>query len=170
LRSANSFLLSLKHPEKVVIAVERVCLAAERQPSTRISSHRVDRRFKRVDEAISMSAMYAANHLDIKAIVALTESGSTPLWMSRIRTAIPIFGLSRHAASLGKMTLYRNVYPVFFDVTRYPRDEIKREAIAVLERRDLLNTGDMAIITKGDQDGVYGVTNAMKIVLVGQVV
>ena len=158
------------HPEKVVIAVERVCLAAERQPSTRISRHRVDRRFKRVDEAISMSAMYAANHLDIKAIVALTESGSTPLWMSRIRTAIPIFGLSRHPESLGKMTLYRNVYPLFFDVTLHQRDEIKREAISVLERRGFLNTGDMAIITKGDQDGQYGMTNAMKIVEVGQVV
>jgi pyruvate kinase len=159
-----------KHPEKVVIAAERVCLAAERQPSTRISRHRVDCRFKRVDEAISMSAMYAANHLDIKAIVALTESGSTPLWMSRIRTAIPIFGLSRHPASLGKMTLYRNVYPLFFNVTLHRRGEIKREAIGVLERRGLLNTGDMAIITKGDHDGVYGVTNAMKIVEVGQVV
>jgi pyruvate kinase len=159
-----------RQPEKVVTAAERVCLAAERQPCTRISRHRLDRRFKRVDEAISMSAMYAANHLDIKAIVALTESGSTPLWMSRIRTAIPIFGLSRHANSLGKMTLYRNVYPLFFDVTRHQRDEIKREAINVLQRRGLLNPGDMAIITKGDQDGVYGVTNAMKIVEVGQVV
>jgi pyruvate kinase len=117
-----------------------------------------------------MSAMYAANHLDIRAIVALTESGSTPLWMSRIRTAIPIFGLSRHASSLGKMTLYRNVYPIFFDVTLYARDEIKRQAIHVLEGRGMLNSGDMAIITKGDQDGVYGVTNAMKIVEVGQVV
>ncbi|MEE4261344.1 MAG: pyruvate kinase [Desulfobacteraceae bacterium] len=159
-----------RHPEKVVIAVERVCLAAERQPSTRISRHRVDRHFNRIDEAISMSAIYAANHLDIKAIVALTESGSTPLWMSRIRTAIPIFGLSRHPASLGKMTLYRNVYPLFFDVTDHQRDEIKREAINVLERRGFVNTGDMAIITKGDQDGHYGVTNAMKIVEVGQVV
>ena len=159
-----------RHPEKVVLAAERVCLAAERQPSTRISGHRVDRRFRRVDEAISMSAMYAANHLDIKAIVALTESGSTPLWMSRIRTAIPIFGLSRHPASLGKMTLYRNVYPLFFDVTLHQRDEIKRQAIDVLERQGFLNTGDMAIITKGDQDGHYGVTNAMKIVEVGQVV
>ncbi len=159
-----------RHPEKVITAVERVCLAAERQPCTRISRHRVNCRFKRVDEAISMSTMYAANHLDIKAIVALTESGSTPLWMSRIRTAIPIFGLSRHSESLGKMTLYRNVYPLFFDVTRHQRDEIKREAISVLERRGLLNSGDMAIITKGDQDGVYGVTNAMKIVEVGQVV
>jgi pyruvate kinase len=159
-----------RHPEKVVIAAERVCLAAERQPITRISKHRVDCRFKRVDEAISMSAMYAANHLDIKAIVALTESGSTPLWMSRIRTAIPIFGLSRHSGSLGKMTLYRNVYPLFFDVTHCLRDEIKRKAVSLLEGRGVLKSGDMAIITKGDQDGVYGMTNAMKIVEVGQVV
>lgn len=57
--------------------------------------------------------MYAANHLDIKAIVALTDSGSTPLWMSRIRTAIPIFGLSRHAETLGKKTLFRNVQILF---------------------------------------------------------
>jgi pyruvate kinase len=159
-----------KFPEHVVRAMARACLAAERQPSTRISSHRVNRHFERIDEAIAMSAMYAANHLDIKAIVALTESGSTSLRMSRIRTAIPIFGLSRHRQSLGKMTLYRDVYPLFFDVTRYPRHEIKRKAVELLERRDLLHAGDMAIITKGDHDGVFGMTNAMKIVVVGQVV
>jgi pyruvate kinase len=159
-----------RHPEIVVTAVARICLAAERQPSTRVSRHRVECQFERVDEAISMSAVYAANHLDIKAIVALTESGSTPLWLSRIRTAIPIFGLSRNQASLGKMTLYRNVYPLFFDVTLHQRNEIKREAVDVLERCGLLNAGDMAIIIKGDQDGVYGGTNSMKIVEVGQVV
>jgi pyruvate kinase len=68
------------------------------------------------------------------------------------------------------MTLYRNVYPLFFDVTVHSRDEIKREAIGVLEHRGFLNTGDMAIITKGDQDGVNGYTNAMKIVRVGEVI
>ena len=158
-----------KYPDKVITAVQRICLAAERQPSTTVSGHRVECRFERVDEAISMSAMYAANHLDIKAIVALTESGSTPLWMSRIRTAIPIFGLSRNPAALGKMTLYRNVYPLFFDVTRHGRDEIKREAINVLESCGWLKAGDMAILIKGDRDGVYGGTNSMKIVEVGQV-
>jgi pyruvate kinase len=61
------------------------------------------------------------------------------------------------------------VYPVFFDVTRYSRDEIKREAIDVLVRCAMLNTGDMAIITKGDQEGVFGGTNSMKIVRVGKV-
>ena len=159
-----------KNPDKVITAVQRICMAAERQPSTTVSGHRVECQFKRVDEAISMSAMYAANHLDIKAIVALTESGSTPLWMSRIRTAIPIFGLSRNPAALGKMTLYRNVYPLFFDVARYGRGEIKREAINSLESWGWLKAGDMAIIIKGDRDGVYGGTNSMKIVEVGQVV
>ncbi|CAD7842041.1 MAG: Pyruvate kinase (EC 2.7.1.40) [Olavius algarvensis Delta 4 endosymbiont] len=116
-----------------------------------------------------MSAMYAANHLDIKAIVALTESGSTPLLMSRINTAIPIFGLSRHETSLGKMTLYRNVHPLFFDVTEYAPEAIKRAAIQTLEKQALLEIGDLVIITKGDHDGVVGVTNSMKIVEVGHV-
>ncbi len=158
-----------KYPDKVITAAQRICLAAERQPSTTVSRHRVECRFERVDEAITMSAMYAANHLDIKAIVALTESGSTPLWMSRIRTAIPIFGLSRNPAALGKMTLYRDVYPLFFDVARHGRDEIKREAIDELESCGWLKAGDMAILIKGDKDGVYGGTNSMKIVEVGQV-
>jgi len=158
------------YPEKVLAAAIRACLAAEKQPATQVSGHRVERRFKRADEAISMSAMYAANHLDIKVLVALTESGSTPLWMSRINTAIPIFGLSRHEASLGKMTLYRNVYPLFFDVTEYPPEEIKRAAIRTLENQELLQMGDLAIITKGDHDGVIGVTNSMKIVEVGRVI
>ncbi len=158
-----------KHPQKVVDAVARVCLASEKQPVTQISDHRVERRFKRVDEAIAMSAVYAANHFGIKAIVALTESGSTPLRMSRIRTAIPIFGLSRHAATLRRMTLYRDVYPLPFDATKHPRNKVNREAIDVLERLGLLKPGDTAIITKGDQEGVYGLTNGMKIVEVGQV-
>ena len=110
--------------------------------------------------------MYAANHLDIKGIAALTESGSTPLWMSRINTAIPIFGLSRHNATLRKMTLFRNVYPLLFDVKNHPRGGIKRAAIRTLENQALLEAGDMAILTKGDHDGVIGVTNSMKIVQV----
>ena len=61
--------------------------------------------------------MYTANHLDVRAIVALTESGSTALWMSRIRSDIPIYAFTRHAATQRRVTLYRGVYPVDFDVT-----------------------------------------------------
>lgn len=158
-----------EHPDKVVAAMARICEGAEKQPGARTSRHRVECRFQRVDEAIAMATMYTANHMDITGIVALTESGSTPLWMSRIRSGIPIYGLCRFERARRKMTLYRGVYPIDFDVTQFTRDEINREAIACLVKRGLLAEGDLAILTKGDLIGVHGGANALKILEVGQV-
>lgn len=158
------------HPDKVIEMMSRVCIAAEKERSTQISGHRVEMRFQGIDEAIAMATVYTANHMDIKAMIALTESGSTPLLMSRIKTGIPIFGLSRHARTLGKMTLYRDVYPLYFDVTQYTRDEINKAAVDLLQERGLVKNGDLIILTKGDHMGIHGGTNAMKIIRVGEVV
>ena len=158
------------YPVLAVGAMARTCVASETQPRSHISRHRVECRFRRIDEAIAMATMYTANHLDIKAIVALTESGITPLWMSRIRTAIPIYGLSRFCKSLGRMTLYRGVYPIKFDPTKHKREEVNVKAIGVMEKQGLLENGDLVILTKGDYMGVGGGSNAMKILTVGKVV
>lgn len=161
------------YPVLAVGAMARTCLASELQPRSHTSRHRVECCFKRIDEAIAMATMYTANHLDIKAIVALTESGITPLWMSRIRTAIPIYGLSRFDKSLGRMTLYRGVYPIKFDPTQYSREEVNIvniKAIEVMEKQGLLKKGDLVILTKGDHMGVGGGSNAMKILTVGKIV
>lgn len=158
-----------KYPVLVVEAMARTCLVSEKQPRSHVSRHRVECTFKRIDEAIAMSTMYAANHLDIHAIIALTESGMTPLWMSRIRTAIPIYGLSRSAKSLGRMTLYRGVYPIAFDPTQCTRDEVNRKAIEAVEVHGLLHKDDLVVLTKGDHMGVGGGSNALKILVVGQV-
>lgn len=154
------------YPVLAVGAVARTCVASELQPRSHVSRHRVECRFKRIDEAIAMATMYTANHLDIKAIVALTESGITPLWMSRIRTAIPVYGLSRFDKTLGRMTLYRGVYPIKFDPTQYSRQEVNSKAIEVMEKQELLQRGDLLILTKGDHMGVGGGSNAMKILTV----
>ncbi|OGT33377.1 MAG: hypothetical protein A3C44_04095 [Gammaproteobacteria bacterium RIFCSPHIGHO2_02_FULL_39_13] len=102
-------------------------------------------------------------------MVALTESGATPLWMSRIRTGLPIYGLSRFTRSLGKMTLYRGVYPIYFDSTKYTRDEVNVAAIHLMEKNNVLQKNDRVILTKGDHMGRSGGSNAMKIVVVGEV-
>ena len=159
-----------ENPVKVVSAMSRICLGAEKQKSSRESKHRVECRFHRVDEAIAMATMYTANHLDIKCIVALTESGSTPLWMSRIRSGIPIFALSRSTKTRRRMTLVRGVYPIAFDVTQYQPNAINKEAITTLEQHHVVEAGDLVIITKGDVMGVHGGANAMKIVKAGAVV
>jgi pyruvate kinase len=158
-----------KHPHIVVSAMARACIGAEASPISQTSGHRMECKFKSIDEAAAMATMYTANHLDIKAIAALTESGATPLWMSRIRTAIPIYGFSRHDATLGRMTLYRGVQPIFFDVTQMDRSLLNRTAVELLEKKKIVKNGDQIIITKGDYQGVGGHTNALKILVVGKV-
>lgn len=158
------------HPPKVVATMAKICLSAEKSPRTQTSRHRMEWHFKQVDQAIAMATMYTANHLDIKAIISLTESGTTPLMMSRIRTGIPIFGLSRHALTRSKMTLYRGVYPIPFDLPRLKAAELNSESVATLQKLGLINPGDLVILTKGDFMGVHGGTNAMKIIQVGNVV
>lgn len=155
------------YPDKAVTAMDRICREAEKQPMTIKSDHRINTVFGRVDEAIAMAAMYTANHLGVKAIAALTESGSTPLWMSRISSAIPIYALTRHVRTRRKVTLYRGVYPLSFDITKKDHATANREIIDELKRRGVVRDGDLVIITKGDLTGIMGGTNAMKIIRVG---
>jgi pyruvate kinase len=157
-----------RYPAKVVEAMHRICEEAEKQTSVRRSQHRLDSVFGRVDEAIAMATMYTANHLGVKAIAALTETGSTVKWMSRISSGIPIYALTRHVATRRKVTIFRGAYPVSFDVASTDIHEVNREVVEELLRRGTVRNGDLVIITKGDRSGVEGQTNIMKIMRVGE--
>ncbi|MEJ2644801.1 MAG: pyruvate kinase [Gammaproteobacteria bacterium] len=157
-----------KYPARVVAAMDRICRGAERQRIDMGMERRTQPMFTSIDEAIGKAVMYTANHLGVKAIAALTESGATPLWMSRISSGIPIYALTRHVETRRKVTLYRGVYPVSFDVTSTNHAEVNKEAIEELMRRGAVRDGDLVIITKGDLMGVHGGTNAMKIIRVGE--
>lgn len=155
------------HPDVVIAAMARICFTAEKQKLTKISRHRVECEFKHVDEAIAMATMYTANHFKIRAIIALTESGSTPLWMSRIRSGIPIYGLTSSLKTERRMTLYRGVYPVGFSDIDSKKD-INQQAIQVLLDKKIVDINDYIIITRGDVLGQHGGTDSMKIVQVGK--
>ncbi|MDH3449609.1 MAG: pyruvate kinase, partial [Gammaproteobacteria bacterium] len=103
-----------RYPSLTVKAMSDICLNAEQHSRAIKSRHRLDDTFERVDEAIAMATMYTANHLNVRAIASLTESGSTALWMSRISSGIPIYALSRHQSTNRKVNLYRGVFPVYF--------------------------------------------------------
>ena len=157
-----------RHVAKVVEAMDRICRGAEHQRVAMTVERRSGVQFKQMDEAIAKAAMYTANHTGVRAIAALTESGATPLWMSRISSGIPIYALTRHEETRRKVTLYRGVYPVSFDVTTTDHRQVNREAIDELVRRGAVRDGDLVIITKGDLMGVHGGTNAMKMIRVGE--
>jgi len=157
-----------RFPARVIESMDRICEAAERQRAARQSDHRMDSTFGRVDEAIAMATMYTANHLDVAAIAALTESGATALWMSRISSGIPIYALTQHLATCRRMALYRGVYPVLLDPIPEGHDQVNREAVNLLKAEGVVQDGALVIITKGDLQGEHGGTNAMKIVRVGE--
>jgi pyruvate kinase len=157
-----------KYPVQAVEAMVRVCMETDKQQSVSVSKHRVDGRFKRVDEAIAMAAMYMANHSDIRGLIAFTQSGATPLWMSRIKSGLPIFAFSSQEPTLGKVTLYRGVIPIYFSLEAQDHVEVNREIISLLKSLDYAQKGDSFIITKGDLTGQDGGTNALKVVTVGE--
>jgi pyruvate kinase len=156
-----------RHPGRVVRAMAQVIEGAEKwQTSNRPDMQRAEGHFMRTDEAIAAAVMYTANHMDVRAIVALTESGSTTLWMSRIRSDIPIYAFTRHAASQRRVTLYRGVYPVAFDVTHTRPEELYAAIFERMLGEGLAVEGDLIIVTKGELSGVAGGTNSMKIIKV----
>ena len=152
------------HPELVVAAMARICLGAERQVKTQVSKHRVECQFQRPDEAIAMAAMYTANHFNIKSIIAFTESGATPLWMSRIRSGIPIYALAHSLRTTRRLALYRGVYPIYFDIDSSDNtNNLNELAIQELKKRGFLQKDERILITYGDLFQTQGGTNTLKI-------
>jgi pyruvate kinase len=156
-----------RYPVRVIEAMDRICRGAEKQKIAMLSRHRVSSEFHHIDEAIAMASMYTANHLHVRAIAALTESGATTQWMSRISSDIPIYAMTRHEQTRRKVTLYRGVYPLAFDLASPADADVNRDVIGELTKHGTVQEGDMVLITKGDLMGTHGATNTMKIVRVG---
>ncbi len=156
------------HPVVVIQTMDRVCLAAEKQPrSLGLLNQNQSTYCTRVDEGVAVASMYVAHHLKIRAILSLTESGNVALWTSRTRSGIPIYGLSRDRNALGKMALYSDVYPIEFDVTQYKTNaELKQAAIDKLQASGLVRSEDLVVITSGDNIGITGRTNSLTILQV----
>ncbi|WP_372861666.1 pyruvate kinase [Spongiibacter sp.] len=152
-----------QYPLETVKAMSRNCEGAERYPSARKSSYRIERSFDSVEETLAMSAVYAANHQQgVKAIVSLTETGRTVLLMSRLTSGIPIFAFSRNAATCRRVSLYRGVFAMP-SPSSAPAVE---DCIEALKARAEVAAGDLILMTMGDQVGVDNHTNALKIVRV----
>jgi pyruvate kinase len=158
-----------RYPVKAVEAMVQVIEGAEKYQLSHPRSRQraLEGQFEATEEAIAMAVMYTANHMKVSAIVALTESGATPLWMSRIRSDIPIYAFTRHEATRRRVTIYRGVYPVTFDVTGHTvAGSLYRALFARLLELRLVKPGDRVILTKGEQSGVQGGTNSMQILRV----
>jgi pyruvate kinase len=157
-----------KYPVEVVESMARICVEAERSAEITLDREFLDRVFTRIDQSIAMAAIWTAHHLKVKAIAALTQSGSTALWMSRMNSGVPIYALTPDAESLGRMVLYRGVCPLAMKQQHTDRDRLLAEAEQLLIDRGVVEKGDLIALTIGEPIGTTGGTNTLKIVRVGE--
>jgi pyruvate kinase len=151
-----------KFPLETIVEMANVRLEAEKAEDVKLDADFTGMTFGRIDQSIAMGALFTAHHLGCKAIVALTDSGSTPLWMSRHRIHIPIYALTPKLVTQRKMALYRNVRPLLMDQSA-ERDMALGEAEAHLKNRGIVASGDIYAITCGEPMGAPGGTNMLKI-------
>jgi pyruvate kinase len=157
-----------QHPHTVVEAMNRICLGAERHADTRLNCDHLNVQFQRIDQAIAMAAMFMATNVSVQAIVALTESGSTAQWLSRVRSSVPIFAISPLLESRRRMSLYRGVYPIAHDFPSADVEETLAGGVQMLFRRGYIKAGHRIILTMGGQTGNEGGTNSLRLVQVGE--
>jgi pyruvate kinase len=154
-----------KYPVKVVEQMAAICMAAEKSETLTLDDDFLDQTFKRIDQSIALGALFTAYHLKVKAIAALTESGSTAMWMSRHKIHIPIFALTKKIETQRAMAMYRNVIPIRIHFSN-DRDEALREVEQLLLSKGVVSTGDMVALTVGEPMGQAGGTNTLKIIKV----
>ena len=155
-----------RYPVETVEHMALIALEAERAEEIKLDADFTNKRFGRIDQSIAMGALFTAHHLGCKAIIALTESGSTALWMSRYNIHVPIFGMTAQHNSERRMALYRNVQPVLMPA-HTDRDQALADAERVLVERGVLRPGDTYAITCGEPMGYPGGTNMLKVCRVG---
>ncbi|HTP48712.1 MAG TPA: pyruvate kinase [Casimicrobiaceae bacterium] len=156
-----------RYPVETVEAMSQICGESEKSDTVELDRDFLNRTFTRVDQSVAMAALFTAHHLRVKAIAALTQSGSTALWMSRHNCGCPIYALTPEVAAQRKMALYRNVRPLFLEQSD-DREGVLRAGEDLLLGRGLVQSGDLIVMTMGEPMGKSGGTNALKIVRVGE--
>jgi pyruvate kinase len=158
-----------RYPVETVDSMARICVEAEKSQVVTLDTEFLNRTFTRIDQSIALSALFVSHHLDVKVIAALTQSGSTALWMSRLNSGVPIYALTPEEGSRQRMCLYRDVFPLLMEYDETTeRDTLLLEAERKLEQSGAVKKGDLIVITIGEPIGKSGGTNTMKIVRIGE--
>jgi pyruvate kinase len=157
-----------KYPVETVEAMARICLEAEKSSEVTLDREFLDRVFTRVDQSIAMGALFTAYHLKVKAIAALTQSGSTALWMSRLNCGVPIYALTPEVSTRYRLSLFRDVYPLMLQYVGDNRETLLRLAEEKLVEAGAVKEGDLIVVTVGEPIGQPGGTNTLKIIRVGE--
>ncbi|MCE3267835.1 MAG: pyk [Burkholderiales bacterium] len=151
------------YPVAAVSVMARTCIEAEKNREFSFDMDLSGQKFDYIDQAVAMSTLFSAYHLQAKAIIALTTSGATALWLSRFNIGIPIYAMTNLTKSAQQMALYNNVHPILVNTQAKNTTDLRIEAKTILLNSKLIEKGDTILLTCGDHLHEIGGTNTMKI-------
>ncbi len=160
-----------KYPVETVTFMAGICEEADKSERVGGGFDKafLDRTFTRIDQSIAMAALFAAHHMRAKAIVSLTQSGSTALWITRIDSGVPVYALTPEESTRRRMTLFRECHPVALQYRSHDTQAVLADVERLLLDNGLVKEGDLVVITTGEPVGKSGGTNSLKIVRIGAV-
>ncbi|QMT61733.1 pyruvate kinase [Legionella sp. PC997] len=154
-------------PVKVLTMVNKICLSTEKHASFYYHNNKTEAcHYQRADQAIAMATMHAANHFPIQAIITLTESGDTALWISRQQSRVPIIAVSANKRTIGRLCLVHNVFPVFMNYYQFNAETLNQQVLEELVKSGHLGSKGFVLLTRGRMIGTAGGTNSMEIIRV----
>ncbi|MBZ8172922.1 pyruvate kinase [Staphylococcus cohnii] len=155
------------YPEEAVKTMRNIAISAEAaQDYKRLLSDRTKLVQTSLVNAIGVSVAHTALNLNVKAIVAATESGSTARTISKYRPKSDIIAVTPHAETARQCALVWGIHPVVKE-GRKTTDAMLNTAVATAVETEKVQNGDLIIITAGVPTGEKGTTNMMKLHLVG---
>ncbi|PTH68629.1 pyruvate kinase [Staphylococcus agnetis] len=155
------------YPEEAVKAMHNIAVAAEQaQDYKKLLSDRTKLVETSLVNAIGVSAAHTALNLNVKAIVAATESGNTAKTISKYRPKSDVLAVTPNDTTARQCTLIWGVYPVI-KKGNFTTDELLNNAVATAIESERVENGDLIIITAGVPTGESGTTNLMKLHLIG---
>ncbi len=156
-----------RYPVRAVQAMARICREAEESPDYGRGPeiHFLEDR-ARFASATAQACVDAAENLDLRAIVAFTESGSTARLISKYRPHSDIFAYTPHEATYRRMALYSGVTAL-----RFAAEDSTDKMIAHAERNllelGIVEPGDGVVMAAGIPPNQAATTNLMKLHSIG---
>ena len=156
-----------QYPEEAVKTMSNIAISAEgAQDYKKLLSDRTNLVETSLVNAIGVSVAHTALNLNVKAIVAATESGSTARTISKYRPHSDIIAVTPSHETARQCELVWGIHPVVKE-GRKTTDALLNNAVATAVETEKVQNGDLIIITAGVPTGEKGTTNMMKLHLVG---
>ncbi|MDU4967863.1 MAG: pyruvate kinase [Staphylococcus epidermidis] len=156
-----------QYPEEAVKTMRNIAVSAEAaQDYKKLLSDRTKLVETSLVNPIGVSVAHTALNLNVKAIVAATESGSTARTISKYRPHSDIIAVTPSEKTARQCAIVWGVNPVVKE-GRKTTDALLNNAVATAVETGRVSNGDLIIITAGVPTGEKGTTNMMKIHLVG---